>query len=143
MKPTRRTGLSLLNAWLLAVLLLAAQAAGLSHRISHAPQAAALGGIAGLAVQGSLPAADVKAHHATHHAAHPSGHHAAHHADPHQPGSADCRLIDQLAHADALCAGDATPGALPPPRTAASALDAPHGLASPFALYLARAPPRG
>lgn len=138
-KPIRRASLSLLNAWLLALLLLAAQAAGLSHRISHAPQAAALDGVAGLALQEPGSSADLNAHHA----GHQTGHHADHHADPHQPGSADCRLIDQLAHADALCAGDATPGPLPPPRSAAWALDAPHGLASAFALYLARAPPRG
>ena len=116
-----------LHAWLLAVLLLAAQAVGLAHRISHAPQTGAVL-FRAAAQQLTDPAHDHNHHHEP--------------ADGHQAGSADCRLIDQLAHADALCVGDATPGPLLVPHSAALALVMQTVPAGPFAHYLARAPPR-
>jgi hypothetical protein len=61
----------------------------------------------------------------------------------HEAGGAECRLIDQLAHADALCGGNApVPGLV---RVSATASARPAGalaIAAPAA-YLARAPPRG
>jgi hypothetical protein len=98
------------RAWLLALLLLGAQWAGLSHRVSHttAPALAAV----------QAPA-----------------------SGDHQPGTADCRLIDQLAHADALCGPPLTPqavlqlaGSLPAQPVLSQQAPAP-------ALYQARAPP--
>ena len=84
-----------LHAWLLAALLLAAQALGLAHRVAHAP------GLPAAPAQATVFAvADVHAHADAEASAHAQ----------HEAGSADCRLIDQLAHADALC-GDAS---LPP-----------------------------
>lgn len=107
MNPRRFT-LSPLHAWLLALLLLAAQAAGLAHRVAHAP---------GLA----------PAH--------------AQWVDGHEQGQDDCRLVDQLAHADALCGA---PAALPPRLPAAQAGAAARAQARPAgtaAAYLARGPP--
>jgi hypothetical protein len=101
---------TLLRAWLMAGLLLAAQAAGLAHRIAHAP------GQAG---------------------AHASWSHG------HEAGGADCRLIDQLAHADALCSPPAWAPAPPPPAAAPLRLAIYAALAPAPAAYLARAPPRG
>lgn len=121
--PLRRP--RLWQAWLLAVLLLAAQALGLAHRVAHAP---------GLAHQTGHPPAAA-------HAVQASAAHADGHASGHEAGSPDCRLIDQLAHADALCGAASLPPALP--RTAAIAPAVP-GLALPSrgaAAYLARAPP--
>ncbi len=109
---TRRAAPTWLHATLLALLLLAAQAAGLAHRIAHAP--------------GAASTAAYK-----------------HWSPEHEQGSADCRLIDQLAHADGLC-GDASP------TTAAAPADTPAPVpalrfvaAGAAAAYLARAPPRG
>lgn len=104
----RPFALTSLRAWLLALLLLAAQAAGIAHRVAHAP---------GLA---PVHAAWV---------------------DGHESGAADCRLVDQLAHADVLC------GAAPAPPLAlrvAQAATAPLPQALPAgtaAVYLARGPP--
>ena len=101
------------HVWWLVLLLLAAQALGLAHRVAHAP------GLPG----GAL------AHVAA--AAHAS----------HEAGSAECRLVDQLAHADALCGSMVLPPA--PLRTA----DTGHAVARPAltvgsaAAYLARGPP--
>lgn len=116
-----------LRAWLLALLLLAAQAAGLSHRLQHASAPGPGSATAQQAFAGD-------AHVATAGAERTAGDHA--------PGSADCRLIDQLSHADALCAGmaPATVQALAhsAPRAPAT-WQAPRG---PAAHYLARAPPQ-
>ncbi len=105
---------TLLQAWLLAGLLLAAQALGLAHRVAH-------GGGAG-----SPTAVSAKTF---------AGHHEA--------GSAECRLVDQLAQGDLLC-GSAPALALPllvqaavPPAHAAPLP------AEPAGAYQARAPPRG
>ena len=109
---------TLLRAWLLATLLLAAQAAGLAHRVLHAP-----GGPTGAGAAQGMSAASW--------------------GGTHEPGSADCRLVDQLAHADLLC-GAAAALHLPPPAAAAVAAVLPQALpARPVAAYLARAPPRG
>lgn len=117
-----------LHAWLLAALLLAAQALGLAHRVAHAPglpaavvvQAAQTSQTSQTAVAAPADApADAQ----------------------HEAGSADCRLIDQLAHADALC-GSAS--LLPAPlravalSTVAAVPALPRGSA---AAYLARGPP--
>ncbi len=108
----RRFLLAPWQAWLLAVLLLAAQGAGLAHRVAH-----------GLAVSEHAAQQDFHA--------------------GHDEGSAECRLVDQLTHADALCAGEpATPPAF------AAAVAMPVRLAGRLAegasaAYLARAPPRG
>ncbi len=99
-----------LRAWLLAVLLLLSQAAGLAHRIAHATPA---GGTTAQAVWKA----------------------------DHKAGSGDCRLIDQLTHADALCSG--TPAAAPPlpPADTAVALLAEAVRARPGPQHLARGPP--
>lgn len=104
----RRFTLRPLHAWLLALLLLAAQAAGLSHRVVHAP---------GLA----------PAHTAW--------------ADGHEQGQDDCRLVDQLAHADALCGAAQAPLALLPLAAAATPLRPQARPAGKAAAYLARGPP--
>jgi len=105
---------TLLQAWLLAGLLLAAQALGLAHRVAH-------GGGAGAVTVSATQAF----------------------AGDHEAGSAECRLVDQLAQGDLLC-GDAPLLALPlvvqaalPPAPAQSLP------ATPAAAYQARAPPRG
>jgi hypothetical protein len=110
------------RALLLALALLLAQAAGLGHRVAHAGALASGGGLAAGCAVGVQSAKGVA-------------------ASDHPAGSTECRLIDQLAHADTLLSGE--PVALPmllacrdrvaaaPPRSCA---------ASPTA-YLARAPP--
>lgn len=108
------------QAWLLAVLLLAAQGAGLSHRLAHG---GAHGGAQGVAVAQGAGPQDAHA--------------------GHDEGSPECRLVDQLAHADALCSGEtATPPALTV-ALAAPARTAGRPAQGAAAAYLARAPPRG
>ncbi len=101
-----------LRAWLLALLLVAAQAAGLAHRIAHASPA---GGTTAQAVWKA----------------------------DHKAGSADCLLVDQLTHADALCSG--VPAAAPLQRPAATVLAlTPEAVrARPTPQHLARGPPLG
>ena len=61
----------------------------------------------------------------------------------HEAGGAECRLIDQLAHADALCGGLALVPAVEVARDAVVVRPGPaRALAAPAA-YLARAPPGG
>lgn len=105
--PTR------VQAWLLAGLLLAAQALGLAHRVAHGGGAA-------------TPAVSAKAF-----------------VDGHEAGSAECRLVDQLAQGDLLCGSAA---ALPLPLFARSTPPAAAPASLPARLagaYQARAPPRG
>lgn len=114
-----------LHALVLAALLLAAQGLGLAHRAVH-----------GQGGGGPQAAHAADAGHAVH------GGHAAAWLDGHDDGSANCRLIDQLGHAD-LAFG--TPLGL---------LDAPAGAAAvpgcttpaqgrtPSRAYQARAPPQ-
>jgi hypothetical protein len=131
------------GAWLLAALLLLAQGLGLVHGVAH--------GVALAPAHAAAPAAACDdaglAHTHTHshaQAAQPSfGFAAAHaHGGTHEAGDAQCRLIDQLAHADGLWAADAAP-ALPlaggeAPTTALRLPLSDGGAAA----YLARAPPR-
>ncbi len=114
------------RAWLLAAALLLAQAAGLLHRHTPLPAgpAESAGALASAPVEPAAPADSPWAH-------------------DHRSDSPDCRLIDQLAHADALC-GD--PVASLPPLVLADTESAPASAllrAAAPALYLARAPPRG
>lgn len=116
---TRWLAPTLLRAWMLAALLLAAQAAGLAHRLAHAP---------------GLPGSTLaKAAAATAAAAGAS----------HEAGSADCRLIDQLAHADVLCTPAVTLALLPQHADAAALPAQQARAAATPAGYLARAPPQG
>lgn len=110
----KRLAPTLLQAWLLAGLLLAAQALGFAHRVAHG------GGSATPAVSA------VKAF-----------------AGGHEAGSAECRLIDQLAQGDLLC-GAAPALPLPLFVQAAPPAAAPASLPALAAgAYQARAPPRG
>lgn len=61
----------------------------------------------------------------------------------HEAGGAECRLVDQLAHADALCGGDAPVPALVGVGAAASARPASVLAIAAPAAYLARGPPHG
>ncbi len=107
----RRLIPNLLHAWLLAMLLLGAQALGLAHRVAHG-----LGGSVA-AVQKAW-------------------------SGDHEAGGAECRLVDQLAHADALSSNPAPAAAVPAALTAevdGAASSLPQ--AAPAA-YRARAPPQ-
>lgn len=132
--PLPRAG----SAWLLAALLLLAQGLGLVHGISHG---IAPGKMAHRPACG-LPASPAPAGPAA--AAACEDKPAAHaHGGAHEAGDAQCRLVDQLAHADGLPTAAMPPGALrtgcPVPATALRLALAEGGLAA----YLARAPPRG
>ncbi len=61
----------------------------------------------------------------------------------HQAGSADCRLVDQLTHADVLCGGALAAAPLLPPAATAVALAAEAVRARPAPQHLARGPPLG
>ncbi len=61
--------------------------------------------------------------------------------DQHEAGSADCRLIDQLGHADLAFGKQAFPPCLPTPAAASAARVQPLPRATPAAAYSARAPP--
>jgi len=131
--PRAQPALRAWHAWLLAALLLAALALGLAHRIEHAP---------GLRAAWALE---------------PVGAAAAASADPapvddmaqalpvmgsHHAGDPECRLVDQLGHADALCGGAwEAPALAPVPRAVPVG---PHRVATlpPAAAYQARAPPQ-
>ena len=120
-----------LHAWLLAALLLAAQALGLAHRVAHAP------GLPGPVVAHAMAFSAAGPHAHSHGRADDHAHAHAHH----EAGSPDCQLIDQLAHADALCGSTSLSPALPRGGAigAAAAVPVlPHGSA---AAYLARGPP--
>jgi len=96
-------------AFVLAGLLLLAQALGLAHRVVH-------GGAMAVVAQASWSAG-------------------------HEAGGAVCQLVDQLAHADALCTGAAADVAQAPPAQApATALPGLRVARTPPA-YLARGPP--
>jgi hypothetical protein len=126
-QPRRPSRMQPLHAWLLAALLLAAQALGLAHRVAHAPGLPA----AASAQATVLASADVHAHADADAAAHA----------PHEAGSADCRLIDQLAHADALCGSASLPPALLSATTLGTLADLPVLPLGSAAAYLARGPP--
>ena len=59
---------------------------------------------------------------------------------PHDAGSADCQIYDQLSHADGVGFGVVEPGAMPPAQPPAPAPQAPQ-VAAQAAGYLARGPP--
>lgn len=154
-----------LLAALLVLALLAAQALGLAHRAVHGlgsgfghghgasaavapehvgdPAHSARSGSArwGHAFHASHAAHESHAGHASHSA------HAAHAAeaaptafDTHEPGSAECRLIDQAAHLDVLLAAATTamPPRVPGLRPAEAEEDA---CSRGVCAYLARGPP--
>ncbi|CAD5372418.1 conserved hypothetical protein [Rubrivivax sp. A210] len=108
------------------LLLLLAQSLGLLHGYSHGH------GAASVALTPAVSADDLAAH----------GHRAPGLFDGHEDDSAECRLFDQLLHADSLLT-DAT--ALAEPPAAAPPQPSRHGvrLASQAAGYLARGPPAG
>ena len=128
------------HAWLLAALLLTAQALGLAHWIDHAP-----GSVHRLQSLQAVQAVQVVAW-ASPEAAGPASPDAqqapaAQGMATHQAGDADCRLVDQLAHADALAGAQAAlPAVLPTPVLAAE-LAARVAVLPPPAAYQARAPP--
>ena len=136
-----------LHAWLLAALLLAAQALGLAHRVAHAP------GLPGAAAAhaAAVFSADLHAHgdgaagaHAEGTAgvqAHGHGAIGAAAGSHHEAGSADCRLIDQLAHADAMCGSAGLPPELLRTAATGAAVDLTSLPAGSAAAYLARGPP--
>jgi hypothetical protein len=127
--------------WLLIALWCTAQALALEHRIAHG--AALHAGVPAAAAPAPLfgvhpPLLAVQAHHHGEHCEHTQP------ADPHghDAGSAECRLVDQVGHADALLAEPALPG--PPaarvqPPTARVAAGPQ---AAPARPYEARAPPQ-
>ncbi len=137
-------------AWLLAAMLVLAQAAGLVHGVAHGP-----GSVAGHGHAQPQARALAQAHALIHgHGAgepcHPAaGQHSVggpqviHGLDGHAPGSAECRLLDQLLAPVGLLPAPA--GLLPvlAPARALRVADALRpGLPAPAA-YQARAPPRG
>lgn len=107
------------HAALLALALVGAQALGLAHRVLHgqAPPAQ-------LGASAAAPTAGGTAF------------------DAHEPGSIECRLLDQVAHADGLAATawPALPPRVPAPAPAAAAVAA---AAAPCHGYQARGPPGG
>jgi hypothetical protein len=106
-------------------LLLIGQGLGLAHRVWHDQAAPQSGGGGQVSVRGD-------AHHAAHADAPFGGH---------TEGGAECRLLDQLAHADAL-PGSALPPAAALPAELAVSLPPPSAAGRHSAVYLARAPPR-
>lgn len=126
--PTRRfPGAKPVQAWLLAALLLVAQGLGLAHRVAHAP---------------GLGQAGVSASARAHFHGHAQAGAPAAWADGHEADTADCRLIDQLAHADGLSAADGATAPAPQSSVVAAAACAAAPSAGSASAYLARAPPR-
>jgi len=122
-KNRARPELAFVLALALAALLLLAQGLGLLHRVEHAlPAPATVSTGAG----GSV---------VTH--AQPADHGL---FGNHQSGDADCRLLDQRSHAEALLAAPLPLLAGPPPTLAAMQAPAMAGRRHE-ARYLARAPP--
>lgn len=119
-----------LQAWLLAALLLLAQGWGLAHRVAHAP---------GLGRAGVADAAPGRVHGQVDGHAHAQA--AVSWATGHEAGTAECRLIDQLAHADGLCADVWAAAPAPQLTEANDAAPPPAPRAGSASAYLARAPP--
>ena len=116
-----------LRACVLAVLLLWVQAMGLAHSVAHASWGTA---------PGSVQASEAGPDTSTGFDFWPAGW-----GGSHQAGDAECKLIDQLGHADG-----AAPGLQPwlaPAPAAQAALARPAAAlpARPAAAYFARAPP--
>jgi hypothetical protein len=135
MRPARRG----LHAALLALALLAAQALGLAHRVAHGlPQMPQMPGSASSAALASAAIAATAARAPTTDTAEaPTALFSAH-----DPGGIECRLLDQVAHADALAASawPALPPRVPVPLpVVAGEILAGVGVHA----YLARGPPAG
>lgn len=121
-------GPTALQAWLLAALLLVAQGLGLAHRVAHAP---------GLGHGGATLAAV-----STSAKGHADGQAKASWAAGHEADSAECRLIDQLAHGDGLCSTPWAAAAAPQAGETRAAAPAPAPRAGSASAYFARAPPQ-
>jgi hypothetical protein len=139
-RPAARRVRAGVTVWVLAVAaLLLAQGLGLEHRIAHDPSHHA---VARGATERQISAAAWSAAVVTAHAHGPAceehGDHPAFHG--HEEGSAECRLLDTLAHADALATAGVELPVLPPCGDTAGptsiAWDSQHRLA-----YSARGPP--
>jgi len=131
------------QAWLMAALLLAAQALGLAHRVAHAPGLSAATVAQATAPANAFAAATASALEGAA-AAESAGAPAHVHSHfPHEAGSADCRLIDQLEHADAFFAGVSLQPVLPRAAATGAAAALPAVPACSAAAYLARGPPAG
>lgn len=145
MLTLRRRAPGAWQAWWLAALLLAAQALGLWHGVEHgAPQ------LPGRIQSQAHAPGDAHGHahghvlRGVHDTAASSSAQAipADWLDGHEHGSAECRLVDALAHADALCLADfSAPAPTSATRAAAGRRWTPPA-AAPAAAYRARAPPR-
>jgi hypothetical protein len=154
--PTRLRRCGRVGVVLAVLALLLAQGLGLAHRVWHDPAHHAVAGAAqhgghddcehGAAHEGGLEAGHDVAHRPGHDglpaaAGSPAFVHINGLSPGHDEGSAECRLLDQLAHVDALL-GSA------PMASADAAPAAPEGVAPcsaagrPRAAYQARAPPR-
>lgn len=135
MKPVRRCRrVQPGQAWLLALLLLVAQGLGLAHRVAHAP---------GLVHAGAAVPAFAAGHGQGPDRCESHGHARASAlaAAGHEADTPECRLIDQLAHADGLCT--AAWAAAPAPQASGMHDTAPAAAprAGSASAYLARAPP--
>ncbi|RVU47149.1 hypothetical protein [Rubrivivax rivuli] len=128
------------HAWLLAALLLVAQGLGLVHGVSHGLGHAVAHSLAQGTPQRDAPSCADAGHV---HESRPVFSVAQVHGGSHEAGDAECRLIDQLAHADALFAAPAWAGLPPPGRDAPATAPRLAWAAGGSAAYLARAPPRG
>jgi len=134
-----------LHATLLALALLAAQALGLAHRVAHGLPHASRSAVAAVDATAGSAATEASADSAvTEHAAAPidAAEVPTAHLSSHDPGGAECRLLDQAAHADALAASawPALPPRVPAPLPAvAGTVLAGWGVHA----YLARGPPTG
>ena len=137
-----RLPLTIGRAWALSFALLLAQALGLHHAVAHGTAAlqVPVGWVHGPA-SGLLPSAVDKVHHQeaeeTAPLAAPTG---AFHAD-HAAGDAQCRLVDQLGHAELLWLSLPTNPVVPadrPAPTAAARACPPDAARAP---YQARGPP--
>lgn len=146
--PTTRRpkpALTLARALWLCAALLCAQWVGHAHAVAHGVGAGAAHPLASHAQVDCTPAAQgfAPAFHAVHHD------HDHHHdpapglnlADGHEAGGAECRLVDQLGHADLLWSAQAPAGQAAHRGPAPQACAAAPRAAAPAASYQARAPP--
>jgi hypothetical protein len=142
---TRRPkpALTLARALWLCAALLAAQWLGHAHAVAHGLAAGAALTAASHAQADCTPAAQgfAPAFHVAHHDHDHDHSPGLSLADGHEAGGAECRLVDQLGHADLLWSAQVPAGQLqhrgPAPQTGAAAPRA----AAPAAGYQARAPP--
>jgi hypothetical protein len=143
--PCSRVGVVLA---LLALLL--AQGVGLAHRVWHDTGHHAAAALSGAHEDCGHEAGQESGHAERHAEAHAEGHAFA--GGPafspfaglfhgHDEGSAECRLLDQLTHADALVGGAILASANLAPTAPNGAAPCPAARGS-IAAYLARAPPR-